>query len=164
MWPGIKKPEPSRAPAQPAGAARTPAATTIAPINSGERKGRALGVVGVPGHHESAPTDAVREQTTERGREHRARQLAQRGTVTGLSARIGRARTFEIRGSDAVRVRDAHLNLSGEQAAALALAQDEGQVGAVIGQALADYFNSGAGYAGFGPQDFSFGPDEFDLR
>ena len=109
-------------------------------------------------------TDAVRAQTTERGRERKARQLAQRGTVSGLSASIGRARTFEIRGSDAVRARDVHLNLSGEQDAALALAQDEDQVRAVIGQALADYFNGGAGYAGFGPEDFAFDPDEFDLH
>ncbi|MCX5215975.1 hypothetical protein OG689_43335 [Kitasatospora sp. NBC_00240] len=46
--------------------------------------------------------------------------------------------TFEIQGSDAVRARDVHLNLSGEQAAALARAEDEEDVRQVIGEALAD--------------------------
>ncbi|MBV6701937.1 hypothetical protein KV557_33355 [Kitasatospora aureofaciens] len=102
--------------------------------------------------------EAVDVQTTERGRERRARQLAQRGTVSGIGARVGRAVSFEIRGSDAVRARDLHLNLSGEQAAALALAEDEVEVRQIVGQALADYFNGGVGYGGFSAGDFDFDP------
>ncbi|MFC1405778.1 MULTISPECIES: hypothetical protein [Streptacidiphilus] len=109
-------------------------------------------------------TDAVRAQTTERGRERKARQLEQRGTVSGIGARVGRATTFEIRGSDAIRTRDVHLNLSGQQAAALARAQNEDEVRAVIGQALADYFNGGSGYGGFSPQDFEYDTNDFDLN
>ncbi|MCZ4124972.1 hypothetical protein [Streptomyces sp. H39-S7] len=108
-------------------------------------------------------TDAVKAQTTERGRERKAKQLQQAGTFSGHSARIGRATTFEIRGSDAVRARDIHVNLTGEQAAALALAENEDEVRQIIGQALADYFNGGA-YGGFGPDDFSWDENDFDVR
>nr|BEK71254.1 hypothetical protein KPHV_84810 [Kitasatospora purpeofusca] len=107
--------------------------------------------------------EAVEVQTTERGRERKAKQLAQRGTVSGVGARVGRAVSFEIRGSDAVRARDIHLNLTGDQAAALALAEDEDEVRQIVGQALADYFNGGVGYGGFGPDDFDFDPNDFDL-
>ncbi|SDS48342.1 hypothetical protein SAMN05216371_0016 [Streptomyces sp. TLI_053] len=107
--------------------------------------------------------EAVDVQTTERGRERKAKQLAQRGTVSGVGARVGRAVSFEIRGSDAVRARDIQLNLTGEQAAALALAEDEGEVRQIVGQALADYFNGGAGYGGFTADDFDFDPNDFDL-
>ncbi|MGW2539947.1 hypothetical protein ACWC5I_03530 [Kitasatospora sp. NPDC001574] len=106
--------------------------------------------------------EAVDVQTTERGRERKAKQLAQRGTVSGVGARVGRAVSFEIRGSDAVRARDIHLNLSGEQAAALARAEDEDEVRQIVGQALADYFNGGP-YGGFTADDFDFNPDDFDL-
>ncbi len=107
--------------------------------------------------------DAIEVQTTERGRERKAKQLAQRGRVSGVSARVGRTMTFEIQGSDAVRARDVHLDLSGEQAAALARAQSEEEVREVIGEALADYFNGGS-YGGFRPEDFTFDPDDFDLH
>ena len=107
--------------------------------------------------------DAVRVQTTERGRERKARQLAQLGPFSGHTARVGRAMTFNIRGSDAVRSRDVHLTLTGEQAASLALADTEDEVRAVIGQALADYFNGGP-YGGFGPDDFEWDEDDFDVR
>ncbi|MFJ9523518.1 hypothetical protein ACIRPK_35465 [Kitasatospora sp. NPDC101801] len=106
--------------------------------------------------------DAIEVQTTERGRERKAKQLAQRGRISGVRARVGRTMTFEIRGSDAVRQRDVHLELTGDQAAALARAQDEGEVREVIGGALADYFNGGE-YGGFEPDDFTFDPDDFDL-
>ncbi len=115
-------------------------------------------------HVDRLQREAVEVQTTGRGRERRARRLAQRGIVCGVGARVGRAVGFEIRGSDAVRARDIHLNLTGEQAGALALAGGESEVRAVIGRALADYFNGGAGYGGFGPEDFGFGPDGFDLN
>ncbi|WP_035791299.1 hypothetical protein [Kitasatospora mediocidica] len=108
--------------------------------------------------------EAVEVQTTERGRERKAKQLAQRGTVSGIGARVGRAVSFEIRGSDAVRARDIHLNLSGDQAAALAVAEDEDEVRVVIGQALADYFNGGASYGGFSADDFDFNSNDFDLN
>jgi hypothetical protein len=115
-------------------------------------------------HQQQLQREVVDVQTTERGRERKAKQLAQRGTVSGIGARVGRATTFEIRGSDAVRARDVHLDLSGDQAAALALAQSDDDIRAVIGQALADYFNGGRGYGGFGPDDFDFNTDDFDLR
>ncbi|MEY9846482.1 DNA-binding transcriptional regulator YdaS (Cro superfamily) [Streptacidiphilus sp. BW17] len=107
--------------------------------------------------------DAVRAQTTERGRERKAKQLQQLGVFSGHTARVGRATTFSIRGSDAVRSRDVHVTLTGDQAAALALAEDEAGVRAVIGQALADYFNGGV-YGGFGPDDFEWDESDFDLR
>ncbi|WP_327072118.1 hypothetical protein OG196_00270 [Kitasatospora purpeofusca] len=106
--------------------------------------------------------DAVEVQTTERGRERKAKQLAKLGTISGMSARVGRTMTFEIQGSDAVRARDVHLNLTGEQAAALARAENQDEVRAVIGGALAEYFNGGS-YGGFTADDFTFDPDDFDL-
>ncbi|MFJ1796648.1 hypothetical protein [Kitasatospora griseola] len=107
--------------------------------------------------------DALDVQTTERGRERKAKQLAKLGARSGITARVGRTRTFDIQGSDAVRARDIHLSLSGDQAAALALAEDEGEVRKIIGEALADYFNGGGGYAGFTPDDFEYDFDDFDL-
>ncbi|MFI8085800.1 hypothetical protein ACIF6L_34045 [Kitasatospora sp. NPDC086009] len=115
-----------------------------------------------PAHEQQLRREALDVQTTERGRERKAKQLSQRGTISGVSARVGRTMTFEIQGSDAVRARDVHLNLTGEQAAALARAEDEEDVRRVIGEALADYFNGGS-YGGFGPDDFTFDPDDFDL-
>lgn len=108
-------------------------------------------------------TDAVRAQTTERGRERKAKQLQQLGLFSGHTVRVGRAMTFSIRGSDAVRSRDVHLNLTGDQAAALALADTEDEVRAVIGEALADYFNGGT-YGGFSGRDFEWDENDFDLR
>lgn len=108
--------------------------------------------------------EAVEVQTTERGRERRARQLEQRGTISGIGARVGRTATFAIRGSDAVRARDVHLDLSGEQAAALARAATEDEVRQLIGGALADYFNGGSAYGGFTADDFDFDPSDFDLH
>jgi hypothetical protein len=49
-----------------------------------------------------------------------------------------------------------------EQAAALALAEDQDEMRAVIGQALADYFNGGP-YGGFGPGDFEWDENDFDV-
>ncbi|MFF4344311.1 helix-turn-helix domain-containing protein [Kitasatospora sp. NPDC001540] len=113
-------------------------------------------------HQGRLRTEAVEVQTTERGRARRARQLAQLGPHSGITARVGRTHTFNIQGSDAVRARDIHLDLTGDQAAALALAQDEGEVREIIGRALADYFNGGS-YGGFSPDDFEYDTDDFDL-
>jgi len=68
-------------------------------------------------------------------------QRQQVGTFSGHSARVGRATTLAICGSAAVRARDVHVNLTGGQAADLALAEDE--VRQITGQALADCFNGG---------------------
>ncbi|OKI99876.1 hypothetical protein [Kitasatospora sp. CB01950] len=114
-------------------------------------------------HREKLRLDAVEVQTTERGRERKARQPAELGPHSGITARVGRTRTFEIQGSDAVRARDIHLALTGGQAAALALAQDEGEMREIIGQALADHFNGGGGYGGFSADDFDCDADDFDL-
>ncbi|MFJ4680612.1 hypothetical protein [Kitasatospora sp. NPDC088783] len=106
--------------------------------------------------------DAISVQTTPRGRQRKARQLRQRGIFSGFSARVSRVNDFSIRGSDAVRGRDIHLDLSGDQAAALAEAETEDDVREVIGQGLADYFNGGSTGA-FSPEDFDFDPDGFEL-
>jgi hypothetical protein len=108
-------------------------------------------------------TDAVRAQTTERGRERKAKQLAQLGSFSGHSARVGRAMTFNIQGSDAVRSRDVHLDLSGAQMAALARAESEDEVRELIGEALARYFNGG-GVGGFSASDFEWDENDFDVR
>ncbi|MFJ8444358.1 hypothetical protein [Kitasatospora griseola] len=115
-------------------------------------------------HRDKLRLDAIEVQTTERGRERKAKQLAKLGAHSGITARVGRTHTFEIRGSDAVRARDIHLSLTGDQAAALALAEDEGEMREIIGQALADYFNGGGGYGGFGPDDFEYDVDDVDLN
>ncbi|WP_404870737.1 hypothetical protein ACI1MP_38295 (plasmid) [Kitasatospora griseola] len=114
-------------------------------------------------HQEKLRLDAVDVQTTERGRERKAKQLQKLGAYSGVTVRVGRAHTFDIRGSDAVRARDVHLSLTGEQAAALARAKDESEMREVIGEALADYFNGGA-YGGFTADDFEYDVDDFDLN
>ncbi|MFD5559052.1 helix-turn-helix domain-containing protein [Kitasatospora griseola] len=117
-----------------------------------------------PTHLDKLRLDAVEVQTTERGRERKAKQLAKLGAHSGVSARVGRTRSFDIRGSDAVRARDVHLGLTGDQAAALARAQDESEMREIIGEALADYFNGGGGYAGFTADDFDYDVDDLDLN
>ncbi|WP_404870722.1 hypothetical protein ACI1MP_37010 [Kitasatospora griseola] len=107
-----------------------------------------------PTHLDKLRLDAVEVHTTGHGRERKAKQLARLGAYSGISARAGRTRSFDIRGSDAVRARDVHLSLTGDQAAALARAQDEDEMREIIGEALADYFNGGGGYAGFSADDF----------
>lgn len=77
---------------------------------------------------------------------------------------MSRARTFEIRGSNALRQRDIDLDLTGEQAAALARAGSDDEAAAVIKDAMADYFNGGSMYGGFRGDDFDFDPDEIDYR
>jgi len=106
--------------------------------------------------------DATEVQTTPRGRERRAREMEARGDRSGIGARIGRANTFQIRGSDAVRARDIYLDLTGSQVAALARATNDGEVQHIVKQALADYFNGGSVYGGFSADDFDFDPDDVD--
>lgn len=106
-------------------------------------------------------TAAAAAQVTERGRERRAKQMA--GAPAGtVRVRVDRAGTFRVRGSDAVRPRTVELDLSPDQAAALARAQDDSDVKGVIGGALADYFNGGP-YGGFRPEDFDVDPDGVEL-
>jgi DNA-binding transcriptional regulator YiaG len=106
-------------------------------------------------------TAAAAAQITDRGRERRAKQMEKEPTGT-VRVRVDRAGTFEIRGSDAVRQRTVELDLKPDQAAALARATDDNDVRAVVGGALADYFNGGP-YGGFRASDFDFDPDGVDL-
>lgn len=106
-------------------------------------------------------TAAAAAQVTDKGRERRAKQMEREPAGT-LRVRIDRAGTFAVRGSDAVRPRTVDLDLKPEQAAALARATDENDVRAVVGDALADYFNGGP-YGGFRGSDFDFDPDGVDL-
>jgi hypothetical protein len=108
--------------------------------------------------------DATAVQTTERGRKRRAKELKARGGASsGHRAHVGRAGTFTIRGSDAVRQRDIDLDLTGEEAAALAVAEDDEEVRGIIGDAIARYFNGGGVYGGFHGEDFDFDADTFHL-
>ncbi|WP_432158594.1 hypothetical protein [Streptomyces sp. bgisy153] len=106
--------------------------------------------------------DATEVQTTARGRERKAREMEARGDRSGIGARVGRANTFQIRGSDAVRARDVYLDLTGAQVADLARATEESQVQDIIKQALADYFNGGSVYGGFSADDFDFDINDVD--
>ncbi|RAJ31769.1 hypothetical protein K353_06120 [Kitasatospora sp. SolWspMP-SS2h] len=63
--------------------------------------------------------------------------------------------TFENQGSDAVRARDIHLNLSSDRLGALVRAEDESEVREVIRPALAEHFNQGT-YGTIRPEDFTF--------
>ncbi|MEE1931470.1 hypothetical protein V1J52_25460 [Streptomyces sp. TRM 70351] len=63
-----------------------------------------------------------------------------------------------------MRQRDIDLNLSGDQAAALARATTDEEAAAVIKGAMADYFNGGAVYGGFQPDDFDFDPGDVTYR
>jgi hypothetical protein len=106
--------------------------------------------------------DATEVQTTPRGRERRAREMEARGDRSGIGARVGRANTFDIRGSDAVRAKDAHIDLTGSQVAALARATEESEVEQIIKEALAKHFNGGL-YGGFVPDDFKFDINDVDF-
>ncbi|MFG2197168.1 hypothetical protein [Streptomyces sp. NPDC048639] len=116
-----------------------------------------------PEHTERLQQEATEVQTTPRGRERRARQLEGR-TVSGYSAKISRATTFQIRGSDAVRPRDVDVDLTGQEAAALIRSTDPAEAEQIIADALARYFNGGSLYGGFNGTDFTFDPHDFQLR
>lgn len=105
---------------------------------------------------------AAQAQVTDRGRERRAKQM-ERQPMGTVRVRVDRAGTFQVRGSDAVRDQTVDLDLMPEQAAALARATDENDVRAVIGDALADYFNGPGTFGGFHGSDFDFDPNGVDL-
>jgi predicted transcriptional regulator len=111
-------------------------------------------------HAEQLRQEAVEVQTTERGRERRARQI-ERNEV-GSNAEVGRTTTFAIRGSDAVRSTYVPLHLSAEELAALTRAESDAEAEQIIGEAIARYFNSGP-YAGFRWDDFDWPIEEFKL-
>lgn len=116
-------------------------------------------------HADRLKDEAVAVQVTDRGRERKAKQLAKKGNrPSGISTSISRARTFEIRGSNAVRQRDIDLDLTGDQAAALARATTDDEAATVIRDAMADYFNGGSMYGGFRADDFDFDPGDIDYR
>lgn len=116
-------------------------------------------------HADRLRDEAAAVQVTDRGRERKAKQLAKKGNrPSGISTTVSRARTFEIRGSNAVRQRDIDLNLTGDQAAALARATTDDEAAAVVKSAMADYFNGGSVYGGFRPDDFDFDPSDIDYR
>ncbi|MFG2210985.1 hypothetical protein [Streptomyces sp. NPDC048638] len=95
--------------------------------------------------------DATAAQTTKRGRERRARQAEQhRGDVL-----VPRVNNFTVRGSDAIRTRDISISLSGQDLAALARAENESQVDAIIQAGIAAYFNGGVA-GGFHAGDFGY--------
>lgn len=105
---------------------------------------------------------ATQAQVTDKGRERRAKQMEREPAGT-VRVRVDRAGTFQVRGSDAVRDQTVDLDLMPEQAAALARATDENDVRAVIGDALADYFNGPGTFGGFRGSDFDFDPNGVDL-
>ncbi|WP_199550268.1 hypothetical protein [Streptomyces sp. N35] len=115
-------------------------------------------------HASKLKGEATDVQTTERGRERRAKQFEGRGRYSGVSVTVSRATTFTIRGSDAVRQRDVDVELTGEQAAALARSDSDDDARRIIGGAVADYFNGGSMYGGFRAEDFDFDPGDFNLR
>ncbi|MEO3976971.1 hypothetical protein [Streptomyces sp. CAU 1734] len=106
--------------------------------------------------------DATEVQTTPRGRERRAQEMEARKGRSGIGARVGRANTFQVRGSDAVRARDIYLHLTGAQVAALTRATEESEVQGIIKKALADHFNAGSVYSGFSEDDFDFDINDVD--
>ncbi|WP_327359572.1 hypothetical protein [Streptomyces sp. NBC_01304] len=110
-------------------------------------------------HADQLKKEATEVQTTERGRERRARELERRGSdvgSSGMGATVPRVGTFEIRGSNATRNRDIGIALSGKQAAELARTMDEAEIKKVIGQGIAHYMNGGSSFGGFRADDFEF--------
>ncbi|OEV09260.1 hypothetical protein [Streptomyces nanshensis] len=106
--------------------------------------------------------DAAAVQTTARGRKRRAEQMRGR-PFSRHSVRVSRAGTFEIRGSPAVRRRDIEVDLTGDEAAALAVATTEEETMEIVSDAVARYFNGGL-YGGFVGSDFTFEPSDTHFR
>ena len=104
---------------------------------------------------------AASVQTTERGRERRAKQVEQ-APAGSVRMSISRAGSFQVRGSSGARTRDITVDLTPEQAAALVRADDEAAIHAVAEEAVLGYFNGGA--AGFfGRGDVTFDASSIDL-
>ncbi|MFF9786322.1 hypothetical protein [Streptomyces nigrescens] len=111
--------------------------------------------------------EATEVQTTERGRERRAREMERRdqqGMPSGYGATVSRVSTFEIRGSNATRSRDIPITLSSGQVARLARTMDEAEIERVIAEGIADYMNGGSVYGGFNPDDFTFNINDVTIR
>jgi DNA-binding transcriptional regulator YiaG len=104
--------------------------------------------------------EAAAVQVTDRGRERKARQVEQAGHGA-VRVRVNRTSTVRVRGSDAARSRAIDLNLTPEQAAAVARAGSEGEARDVVENALLGYFNGGA-YVGFSRGDIDF--DDADVE
>ncbi|GLF98048.1 homeobox domain-containing protein [Streptomyces yaizuensis] len=112
-------------------------------------------------HAERLRAEAAEVQTTERGRERRARQIEK--AQAGANAEVSRATTFDIRGSSAVRSGYVPLRLSANEVAALTRSDSDAGAQQIIGEAIARYFNAGGGYAGFHWDDFDWAPEDFRL-
>lgn len=103
--------------------------------------------------------EATEVQTTERGRERRAREMEKRaseGIASGVDATVSRVSSFEIRGSNATRSRDIPISLSSGQVARLARTMDEQEIEGIIAEGIAAYMNGGSVYGGFDAGDFNF--------
>jgi DNA-binding transcriptional regulator YiaG len=103
---------------------------------------------------------AAKVQTTERGRERRAKQVEQ-GAAGAVRLRVDRAASFQVRGSSAARPRSIMVDLTAEQAARLVRAGDESQIHQVAEEAVLGYFNAGGQY--FRPGDVTFDADSIEL-
>ncbi|MER0476860.1 hypothetical protein ABR737_00565 [Streptomyces sp. Edi2] len=113
-------------------------------------------------HAERLRDEAVEVQTTQRGRERRARQVQE--SQVGSNAEVSRTTTFDIRGSNAVRSSYVPLRLSADEVAKLIRSDTEDEAQRIIGTAIARYFNGGGGYTGFDWDDFDFDPKDFTLK
>jgi len=104
---------------------------------------------------------AAAAQTTERGRERRARQVEAQPEGS-MRLRVTRSGSFTVRGSSAIRPRPVMLSLTSEQAGRVVRAQSDEDVKDVAAEALLDYFNGG-GAGVFGSGDIDFGPEDVEL-
>jgi DNA-binding transcriptional regulator YiaG len=110
---------------------------------------------------EKLETAAAKVQTTERGRERRARQVEQMPTGA-VRMRVNRMHSFQVRGSSAIRGRAVMVNLTPDQAAALVRADSDAAIEGIAEQAVLDYFNQGGtGY--FGRGDVSFDASDIEI-
>ncbi|MFF8786752.1 hypothetical protein [Streptomyces sp. NPDC015125] len=113
-------------------------------------------------HAEQLRREAAEVQTTQRGRERRARQV--KTSEIGTNAEVSRTTSFDIRGSNAVRSSYVPLRLTADEVAKLIRSESENEAREIIGTAIAHYFNGGGGYAGFAWNDFDFDPADFRLK
>jgi len=108
--------------------------------------------------------DAAAVQTTPKGRERKARQVeGEPAANVGITLRVSRAGTFNVKGSDAVRTRDAYVDLTGDELARFLRAGSEAEAKQAVGEALARWFNGGPGAGGFRADDFDFDAGDVSL-
>lgn len=105
-------------------------------------------------------TQAARVQTTERGRERRAKQV-ENAPSGAVRMRVDRAASFQVRGSSAARPRSILVDLTPDQAGRLVRAGSEAEVQGIAEEAVLSYFNSGAQY--FQRGDVTFDADSIEL-